>query len=281
MPSSSKCAVLVHFLALSPNPSPKPASLPFISVKVLRGEDQGVVVEFVNPKYKAGDRTEFKKPTRLECMMQDFPKLMSKELGDSTKVWGCRWMLPVVDGVGVWVRRLLSRLLCRHVSTVALCRCIHRFPYFSELFRSVSPPSRSGSPFLRRRMISSRRRVWRRTECLLAQRRARNQTSTPRPFDDSNRFKPFMMNRHPLRRRTFLKANTASLHPIIIRNATRGNINLLSPVSARFSINQQMVCRTNRNRHGFLLLFAFFCCSCTFLLHVLNKKYLGRHDPAD
>lgn len=53
---------------------------------MLKGEDEGVVVEFVNPKYKAGSRTEFKKPTRLECMMQDFPKLMSKELGDSAKV---------------------------------------------------------------------------------------------------------------------------------------------------------------------------------------------------
>lgn len=53
---------------------------------MLKGEDEGVVVEFVNPKYKAGSRTEFKKPTRLECMMQDFPKLMSKELGDAAKV---------------------------------------------------------------------------------------------------------------------------------------------------------------------------------------------------
>lgn len=54
--------------------------------QVLKGEDEGVVVEFVNPKYKPGSRTDFKKPTRLECMMQDFPKLMSKELGDSAKV---------------------------------------------------------------------------------------------------------------------------------------------------------------------------------------------------
>lgn len=39
--------------------------------KTLSGEDQGVVVEFVNPKYKDEKlRTEFKKPTRLECMMQ-------------------------------------------------------------------------------------------------------------------------------------------------------------------------------------------------------------------
>lgn len=63
---------VVHFFCATP--------------QVLQGEEQGVVVEFVNPKYKAGSRTDFKKPTRLECMMQDFPKLMSKELGDSTKV---------------------------------------------------------------------------------------------------------------------------------------------------------------------------------------------------
>ncbi|CAN0157314.1 unnamed protein product, partial [Phaeothamnion confervicola] len=37
---------------------------------VLGGEDEGVVLEFVNPKYKDGSRTAFKKPTRLECMMQ-------------------------------------------------------------------------------------------------------------------------------------------------------------------------------------------------------------------
>jgi len=49
--------------------------------KTLRGEDQGVVLEFVNPKYKDETRTEFKKPTRLECMMQDIPKLFQKELG--------------------------------------------------------------------------------------------------------------------------------------------------------------------------------------------------------
>lgn len=45
-----------------------------------------MVVEFVNPKYKDNSRrVEFKKPTRLECMMQDFPKLMDKELGASSK----------------------------------------------------------------------------------------------------------------------------------------------------------------------------------------------------
>ena len=31
--------------------------------------------EFVNPKYTDPSKTIFKTPTRLECMMQDFPKL--------------------------------------------------------------------------------------------------------------------------------------------------------------------------------------------------------------
>jgi len=54
--------------------------------KTLRGEDQGVVLEFVNPKYKDETRTDFKKPTRLECMMQDLPKLFQKELGSDVNV---------------------------------------------------------------------------------------------------------------------------------------------------------------------------------------------------
>jgi UDP-sugar pyrophosphorylase len=37
----------------------------------------GVVPEFVNPKYADESRTQFLKPTRLECMMQDFPKLLA------------------------------------------------------------------------------------------------------------------------------------------------------------------------------------------------------------
>ena len=54
--------------------------------KTLNGEDQGVVIEFVNPKYKDETRTEFKKPTRLECMMQDIPKLFQKEMGSNAKI---------------------------------------------------------------------------------------------------------------------------------------------------------------------------------------------------
>lgn len=34
---------------------------------------KGVMPEFVNPKYKDDEKHMFKKPTRLECMMQDFP----------------------------------------------------------------------------------------------------------------------------------------------------------------------------------------------------------------
>ena len=36
----------------------------------------GAMPEFVNPKYTDSSRTAFKSPTRLECMMQDFPWVM-------------------------------------------------------------------------------------------------------------------------------------------------------------------------------------------------------------
>jgi UDP-sugar pyrophosphorylase len=39
----------------------------------------GVIPEFVNPKYANAERTVFKAPTRLECMMQDYPKLLGPE----------------------------------------------------------------------------------------------------------------------------------------------------------------------------------------------------------
>jgi len=32
--------------------------------------------EFVNPKYTDSTKTLFTKPTRLECLMQDFPRLI-------------------------------------------------------------------------------------------------------------------------------------------------------------------------------------------------------------
>ena len=43
--------------------------------KVL-AQTQGVMEEFVNPKYENEARVLFKKPTRLECMMQDYAKVL-------------------------------------------------------------------------------------------------------------------------------------------------------------------------------------------------------------
>ncbi len=40
---------------------------------------QGVMPDFVNPKYKDATKTVFKKPTRLECMMQEFPTVLNAE----------------------------------------------------------------------------------------------------------------------------------------------------------------------------------------------------------
>jgi len=42
----------------------------------------GMIPEFVNPKYADQSKETFKKPTRLECMMQDYPRL----LGPKAKV---------------------------------------------------------------------------------------------------------------------------------------------------------------------------------------------------
>ena len=45
-----------------------------------------MVPEFVNPKYATPAKDVFKSPTRLECMMQDFPKLLPSDanIGFST-----------------------------------------------------------------------------------------------------------------------------------------------------------------------------------------------------
>lgn len=41
-------------------------------------QTKGVMGEFVNPKYSDRNKTTFKKPARLECMMQDYPKVLGK-----------------------------------------------------------------------------------------------------------------------------------------------------------------------------------------------------------
>jgi UDP-sugar pyrophosphorylase len=40
---------------------------------------KGIMPDFVNPKYKDESKTVFKKPTRLECMMQEFPTVLNTE----------------------------------------------------------------------------------------------------------------------------------------------------------------------------------------------------------
>lgn len=48
--------------------------------------------EFVNPKYANEEKTIFKSPTRLECMMQDYPKMVmdDSKIGFTTyDVWFC------------------------------------------------------------------------------------------------------------------------------------------------------------------------------------------------
>jgi len=52
----------------------------------------GMVPEFVNPKYADADKKVFKKPTRLECMMQDYPRLCATgaKVGfTSIERWAC------------------------------------------------------------------------------------------------------------------------------------------------------------------------------------------------
>ena len=50
----------------------------------------GVVPEFVNPKFADESRTAFKKPARLESMMQDYPKLCDGAVGfTSITPWYC------------------------------------------------------------------------------------------------------------------------------------------------------------------------------------------------
>lgn len=49
---------------------------------------QGLVPEFVNPKYADAEKTRFKKPTRLECMMQDFPRYFDASKVGFTTITG-------------------------------------------------------------------------------------------------------------------------------------------------------------------------------------------------
>ena len=61
---------------------------------------QGIIAEFVNPKYADGTRTTFKKPTRLETMMQDLAKLFGPDERVGVSVFDRRWCFsPIKNNV--------------------------------------------------------------------------------------------------------------------------------------------------------------------------------------
>lgn len=54
-------------------------------------QTKGVIAEFVNPKYEDTNRSIFKKPARLETMMQDLPKLYTSEQKVGVAVFDRIW----------------------------------------------------------------------------------------------------------------------------------------------------------------------------------------------
>ena len=59
-------------------------------VRILE-QSQGIIAEFVNPKYADESKTSFKKPTRLETMMQDLPKLFGPDERVGVSIFDRRW----------------------------------------------------------------------------------------------------------------------------------------------------------------------------------------------
>jgi UDP-sugar pyrophosphorylase len=59
-------------------------------VRILE-KSQGIIAEFVNPKYADETKTSFKKPTRLETMMQDLPKLFGPDEKVGVSIFDRRW----------------------------------------------------------------------------------------------------------------------------------------------------------------------------------------------
>jgi len=62
--------------------SPYPGNINVLVVRLstyveMLKKSNGLMPEFVNPKYKDKHKTTFKKPTRVECMMQDYARLLS------------------------------------------------------------------------------------------------------------------------------------------------------------------------------------------------------------
>lgn len=59
-------------------------------VRILK-KTQGIIAEFVNPKYTDASKTVFKSPTRLETMMQDLPKLFGPNEKVGVSIFDRRW----------------------------------------------------------------------------------------------------------------------------------------------------------------------------------------------
>ena len=59
-------------------------------VRILE-QSQGIIAEFVNPKYADDTKTSFKKPTRLETMMQDLPKLFGPDEKVGVSIFDREW----------------------------------------------------------------------------------------------------------------------------------------------------------------------------------------------
>jgi UDP-sugar pyrophosphorylase len=59
-------------------------------VRILEAS-QGIIAEFVNPKYADESKTTFKKPTRLETMMQDLPKLFGPKEKVGVSIFAREW----------------------------------------------------------------------------------------------------------------------------------------------------------------------------------------------
>ena len=59
-------------------------------VRILE-DSQGIIAEFVNPKYTDETKTAFKKPTRLETMMQDLPKLFGESEKVGVSIFDRKW----------------------------------------------------------------------------------------------------------------------------------------------------------------------------------------------
>lgn len=59
--------------------------------KQVLNESGGIIAEFVNPKYSDSTRSQFKKPTRLETMMQDLPKLFNADHKVGVTIFDRKW----------------------------------------------------------------------------------------------------------------------------------------------------------------------------------------------